>query len=123
MPRREAPVCERATKWLAGRLGGGELSALTGQDYRAFCAVVHLLDLWSIADRAGADRAIQAIAATTLAMQPHTRHLARELIAYVRDARVEGVWGEIERAQAALDGKGSAAGTTASSAGTKGDEG
>lgn len=103
MSRREAPVCERATKWLAGGFGGGVLAALTGQDYRALCAVAHLLDLWSIGDRAGAGRAIQAIAATTLAMQPHTRRLARELIAFVRDDRVvERVWKEIQRAQAAL---------------------
>jgi hypothetical protein len=67
------------------------LGALTGQDARALAAIAHCWELYAMSDSDGQEAALRAIKALLGAMQPHTRPLAREAIAYTLD------WGDRDR--------------------------
>jgi hypothetical protein len=61
------------------------LGELTGQDNRALAAIVHCWELYACSDEDGQRGALEAVRALLPAMQPKTRYLAREAIAYVLD--------------------------------------
>lgn len=76
-------VCQTAVKWLSTKKLN--LAPLTGQDWRALQAFVHLVELYSVSDGVGATCALVGMKAAVQAMQPHLWHLAWESIAHVMD--------------------------------------
>lgn len=89
MTTREKPACAGLRAFL--RAHKHDLGALTGQDSRALNAIVHAWELYACSDEEGQRGALAAVSALLPAMQPHTRDLAREAIAYVLD------WGDRDR--------------------------
>lgn len=67
------------------RIAKGALGALTGQDTRAIAAIAACWRLYASSDDDGATGALDAVRALLPAMQPQTRYLARELIAWALD--------------------------------------
>lgn len=63
----------------------GSLGALTGQDALALTAIVACYELYASSDGDGQRGARVSIRALLPAMQPGTRWIARELIAFVFD--------------------------------------
>jgi len=64
---------------------------MTGQDYAAFVAFVHLVDCYGRADDAGRRAVVAAMGFTVAAMQPKVRHVAKAAIPAVLD------WGDEDR--------------------------
>lgn len=92
MAAQEKPYCQSAPHWVAHRLKDkAALAPLTGQDWRAFQAFVHLVALYGNSDGEGRRAAVLAMFHTLKAMQPSTRHLAKAAIPHVLD------WGDEER--------------------------
>lgn len=89
MTTRPKPYCAAALAWLRARCKEGhrecDLAPLTGQDRRALEAIAHCWELYSLSDEDGRAAALVAIRALLDAMQPTTRHLAREMIAQTFD--------------------------------------
>ncbi len=85
---RKGPVPE-CLRWL--KENGHELGALTGQDRTALLAIAHCWELYAKGDEGGARAAGMAARVLVGAMQPHTRPLAKELIAFALD------WGDRDR--------------------------
>jgi hypothetical protein len=85
------PLCESMQPWLRHHLWKGCLAPLTGQDFRALSAFVHLVELYAVSDDDGRNAALFAMAATALAMQEDVRHLAKSSIPHVLD------WGDKAR--------------------------
>lgn len=83
MSAREKPACVDIRVWL--RANKHDLGPLTGQDSRALSAIVHCWDLYAASDNDGREAALRAVRSLLSAMQPKTRHLAREAIAYSMD--------------------------------------
>lgn len=79
------PFCKTAPKWIEGHLGKGCFAPMTCQDYRAFSAFVHLLELYSFADEDGQQCALIAMSSTIMAMQPKCRSIAKKAIPHVLD--------------------------------------
>jgi hypothetical protein len=89
---KEKPYCESVRKWVEGRLKDkGAFAPMTGQDWRAFAAFVHLVALYGASDADGSGHAIAAMRHTVRAMQPSTRHLAKAAIPHMLD------WGDEDR--------------------------
>lgn len=102
----EKPICKTTGQWLIGQLGKGCLAPLTGQDAAALHAFAHLLRLYSFADIGGRGAAIDAMAATTRAMQPQLHHLAKKLIPHALDwSDEEPLWDMIVMASARQTGR------------------
>jgi len=120
--RKPDPACRSVLRWLLepadhvppSAIGASDqpdprchgkhaLAPLTGQDARALAAFVHLVELYSCADRAGAEHAVRAMYHAAQAMQPTTRPLAQEVIAFVLnwDDRVT-LWQRIGAAVSSL---------------------
>lgn len=81
MPR-PTPVCHAVPKWLTRNLGRGALAPLTGTDWKALDAAVHIIELYSYA---GDRYLLEAFRLVVHAMQPSTRELAYHAIAHVLD--------------------------------------
>ena len=92
----EKPFCQQITRWL--KHCGHSTAPLTGQDWRAIQAFVHLVELYSVSDGPGRTSALEAMAWTVSAMQPSTRRLAKRTIPMVTDCSdEERIWGFVER--------------------------
>lgn len=83
MSVRAKPPCVGVRTFL--RANKHDLGALTGQDSRVLSAIAHCWELYAASDRDGQEAALRAIRALLSAMQPKTRCLAREAIAYSMD--------------------------------------
>lgn len=77
------PLCRAAVRWLSASRGEGHLAPLTGQDFSALEACIHVLDLYTRSDDAGQRCSIAALRALVSAMQPHCRVFVRDVIPYV----------------------------------------
>ncbi len=89
------PACRGALRFL--RSHKHNLGALTGQDTRALTAIAHCWDLVACADEDGREATLEAVRCLLRAMQPSTRYLAKEAIAYVLDeADVERIWSVVD---------------------------
>lgn len=77
------PACTALRTWLIANLGRGATAALTGTDYMALAAAVHVLELMTTAGRT--HRLIDAFRGIVLEMQPSTRYFAYHAIAHVMD--------------------------------------
>ena len=77
------PYSATIAKWL--RENGHSLGGLTGQDWPALKAAVHIAELWCASDFNGQTQAAIAFNATVRAMQPGLRYLAFHAIAHVGD--------------------------------------
>jgi hypothetical protein len=95
----QQPYCKTAQKWVRERLGKSVFAPFTGQDFRAFQAFVHLLDLYACSDAAGREHALLAMRSCIAAMQPKTRWVAKGTIPHVLD------WGDEERIWSKLEQK------------------
>jgi hypothetical protein len=85
------PVSATVAKWL--RDNGHSLGGLTGQDWPALKAAVHIVELWCAADSQGRIHAAIAFNACVRAMQPELRRLAYHSIAHVGDwSHREQLW-------------------------------
>lgn len=73
-------------KWL--RANKHDLAPLTGTDRKALAAIA---ECWQLYAYTGTECVLRAISELLKVMQPKTRHLARELIAYAMD------WGDRDR--------------------------
>jgi hypothetical protein len=88
----EKPCCQTGPKWVCDRLKDkNALAPLTGQDWRALQAFVHLVALYGSSDTDGRGHAIEAMRHTVVAMQSSTRHLAKAAIPHMLD------WDDEER--------------------------
>jgi hypothetical protein len=74
------PVCEAAAQWIREVKGKGVLAPFTGQDFAAFKAFCHALELYCYSDSDGRKNALLCMRHAVLAMQPETRWIARETI-------------------------------------------
>lgn len=107
MSAAEKPFCKSMIPWLEGLCGKGCFAPLTGQDWQALRAFVHLVDLFAHGDMHGRSHAIDAMVATIAAMQPTTRHLAKRVIPHVMDwSDEQRIWGAIEHRLGHEDGGG-----------------
>lgn len=97
MSARQPPYCLSAQRWVRERLNNkSALAPLTGQDFRAFTAFVHLVDLYSAGDDEGRRHAVRAMQHCVSAMQPSTRHLVKVAIPHVMDwSDEERLWSQI----------------------------
>jgi len=77
------PPVPECLRWL--KENGHELAPLTGQDRSALLAIAHCWELYARGDDDGRRAAAMAVRVLVGAMQPHTRPLAKELIAWVLD--------------------------------------
>ena len=96
------PVCQSGPKWLRevaidfwSRIGLKApcktiFAPLTGQDSQAYSVFLHALNLYCYSDGAGTRHALLCMKHAVLAMQEHTRWIARESIPHVLD------WGDRE---------------------------
>jgi hypothetical protein len=91
------PSCRAALRWLRTHKGRGCFAPFTGQDAAAWDTFRHALDLWAYGDDAGRRHAVEAMRAAVAAMQPHVRHLARDVIPECLD------WGDIVRLWPRID--------------------
>ena len=80
---RPTPHCQDALRWLKNR--GWDLAPLTGQDVPVLLAVAHCWQLWTTADQAGQDAALDAVAALLDGCQEVAWPMARELVAQAAD--------------------------------------
>lgn len=99
---KHTPVCESGPKWLKenatkfwtriGLAGPRKdvLAPLTGQDYAAYRTFIHALELYCYSDGDGREHALLCMRYAALAMQQHTRWIARETIPHLLD------WGDRE---------------------------
>lgn len=78
------PVSATIGLWLKDNLGPC-LGGLTGQDWPALKAAMHIVELWCAADSEGRVHAAVAFGAVVRAMQPKLRYLAYHGIAHVGD--------------------------------------
>jgi hypothetical protein len=74
------PACQAAAAWILEVKGKGVLAPFTGQDFAAFKAFVHALELYAFSDDEGRKQALLCMRHAVLAMQPKTRWIARETI-------------------------------------------
>ena len=88
-PRPKADCDECINTFLKGNLGRGSLAPLTGTDWKALRAAVHLLQLYAYN---GHDAVLDAFRLTVLEMQPSTRQFAYHAIAYVSEWHNRAVW-------------------------------
>lgn len=72
--------CHETRAFLRINFGRTCLAPLTGQDGRALDAIAHCWELYTNSDEDGQRAALDAVRALLKAMQPSTRHLAREAI-------------------------------------------
>ena len=72
------PACQAAAAWILEVKGKGVLAPFTGQDFAAFKAFVHALELYAFSDDEGRKQALLCMRHAVLAMQPKTRWIARE---------------------------------------------
>ena len=93
------PCCETSVTWTSGRLKDRSAFApMTGQDYRAFYAFVHLVDLWLCSDGEGRRHAALAMGHALSAMQTKCRILAKLSIPNIGDwAHEEQIWASIQQ--------------------------
>jgi hypothetical protein len=103
MSAKEKPVCQAGPIWLKevaknlwSRIGLKEscthpLAPLTGQDYQAYKTFLHALQLYSYCDGEGSKHAMMCMQHAVMAMQPHTRWIARASIPHVLD------WGDQQK--------------------------
>lgn len=98
MSARDKPFCQTGPKWICERLKDkAALAPLTGQDWRALQAFLHLVALYGNSDGDGRRSALLAMAYTVRAMQPSTRHLAKAGIPHVLDWSHEAeIWQQLE---------------------------
>jgi hypothetical protein len=76
------PVCQTLRPWLRANLGKTCMSGLTGTDWRALAAAVHVVELYSYAT---SDHAARAFGDCVRQMQRSQRRLAYHAIAHVMD--------------------------------------
>ena len=75
-------ACHELLAWLRLNLGRGALAPLTGTDFKALAAALHILELHAYA---GGDGLLRAFREVVLQMQPSTREFAYHAIAHVLD--------------------------------------
>jgi hypothetical protein len=83
MSTRTKPLSQTIFPWLKNNLGPRCLAPLSGQDWKALQAAVHLADLWGNSDDRRA--AAMAFRLAVEQMQPSTRQLAYHAIAHPLD--------------------------------------
>lgn len=76
------PVCQTVRPWLQANLGKTCMSGLTGTDWRALAAAVHVVELYSYATN---DLTAKAFGDCVRQMQRSQRRLAFHAIAHVMD--------------------------------------
>lgn len=98
----ERPICMSVVVFVKAHARGrgvpdkGAFAPFTGQDWKAFHAFVHLVELYAVGDTRGRTHALTAMAATIQAMQDHTRYLAKLAIPAVLDwSDEEPLWAKI----------------------------
>lgn len=80
------PACEAAARWLREASGDKRIFAgFTGQDFPAWEAFVHGLELYTRCDHTGQPYAIACMRGAVMAMQPKLRWVARETIPWASD--------------------------------------
>ncbi len=89
MARPKADCDECIYTFLKGNLGRSALGALTGTDWKALAAAVHLLRLYAYNGHAAV---LDAFRLTVLEMQPSTRQFAYHAIAYVSEWHNRAEW-------------------------------
>lgn len=92
------PICQTTPTWIRHRLQDrSALAPLTGQDWRALEAFLHLVALYGNSDETGRQCAVMGMACCVCAMQPTTRFLAKAGIPHVLDWSDEDrLWAQIE---------------------------
>lgn len=80
MPTKQ-PVCKTLFPWLRENLGKRCLGGLSGQDGKALCAAVQIVELWAYTS--DPRTAAQAFGLCVRSMQESQRHLAFHAIAHV----------------------------------------
>lgn len=103
--KRQNPICRTAPNWIARRLQDkAALAPLTGQDWPALQAFLHLVALYGQSDALGRAHALHAMRHAVQAMQPSTRHLAKAGIPHALDWEDEDrIWSAITPATCEQD--------------------
>lgn len=83
MSARDTATCTETLRFLRANLGRQALAPLTGTDYRALAAAIHIVSLYTYGG--GNDATLQALRLVVMQMQPSTRHLAYHAIAHGMD--------------------------------------
>lgn len=76
---REQPRCKDAVSWMRGNYGRGCLAPLTGTDWRAWRALVHVWDLWVYTE---SERVLGAALELLHQMQHQTRDHALAVVPF-----------------------------------------
>lgn len=98
------PPCQQLRAWLTANLGKHCLGALTGSDWKAITAAVHILEAYAY-DNSRVNLA--AFACVVSRMQKSTQHLAYHLIAMILDwGDRESVWIDARGAALTIVGPG-----------------
>lgn len=94
--KRPAP-CRDAVGWVKKRVGAAAFAPFTGQDFRAFAAFVHLVDLYLCSDGEARWAAVEAMRAVLRAMQPHCRPVAKAAIPFLGDwGHEDEIWRQVQ---------------------------